>query len=111
MSLFTHTAGLRRRGAKIGEDDRGNDVFGPPTKTPTPAWWEPRESGEATVAQEQVVSGYWLYLPEGTDLTAVDAVELPIGGPAYEVEGEPGHQPGGFVVEGYVKAAVRRVTG
>ena len=109
MSLFTHTAYLKRAGEPGGYDDWGNPIPGEPTRDATPAWWEPRESTEAADASQQVVSGYWLYLPEDTDLTAYDAVEL--AGVDYEVQGEPGRQPGGFIVEGYVKAAVRRVAG
>lgn len=112
MSLFTETAGLKYPGEPTGEyDDYGNPIIGEPSTVASPAWWEPRSSGEATNAQQQVTSGYWLYLPEGTDLSAVDAVELPLGGLEYEVDGEPGSQPGGFIVDGYVRTAVRRVTG
>lgn len=111
FGLFTEIAGLRYRAGIVGEDAYGNDVYGDPIVEPTPAWWEPRESGESVVAQEQMTSGYWLYLPESTPLTGVDAVELPAGGDVYEVVGEPGRQPGGFIVDGYVKTAVKRVTG
>jgi hypothetical protein len=109
MSLFTETAYLKRDGAVTGYDAYGNPVTGPPSREPSPAWWEPRTSGEQTAAQEQVTSGYWLYLPPDKDLTAYDAVEL--DGVDYEVVGEPGRQPGGFIVDGYVKAAVEKVTG
>ena len=112
MSLFTEVAGLVLRGGPTGDfDEDGNPIFAPPTTVETPAWWEPRESGEDVEAKQQVTSGYWLYLPEHTDLSAVDAVEIPFGGTLYEVDGEPGRQPGGFIVEGYVKTAVKRVTG
>jgi hypothetical protein len=108
--LFSQTAVLRYAGGPTGDyDDYGNPTVGERHEVPTPAWWEPRTSGEQTVAQQQVTSGYWLYLPEHTDLTAVDAVILM--GEEYEVDGEPGRQPGGFVIEGYVKTAVKRVTG
>lgn len=109
MSLFTETAYLKRAGAPTGYDQYGNPIPGDPIRDATPAWWEPRTSGEQTTAQEQVTSGFWIYLPGGTDLTAYDAVE--IDGTDYEVKGDPGRQPGGFAVEGYVLAAVERVTG
>jgi hypothetical protein len=107
--LFTETAYLKADGASTEFDRYGNPIPGEPSRTPTPAWWEPRTSGEQTAAQEQVTSGYWLYLPAGTDLSAYDAVEL--DGLDYEVGGEPGRQPGGFVLGGYVKTAVTRVDG
>jgi len=109
MSLFTETAFLRRRGEVIGQDGRGNDVRGPDVDEASPAWWEPREGTEATSAEEQYVSGYWLYLPLEAPLTGADAVVL--HGLEYEVVGEPGRQPGGFTVEGFQKVAVKRVTG
>lgn len=112
MSLFTEVAGLVYRGEPTGDfDEDGNPVFAPSRTVEVAAWWEPRESSENVEARQQVTSGYWLYLPEHTDLSAVDAVEIPAGGPRYEVDGEPGRQPGGFIVEGFVKTAVERVTG
>ena len=109
MSLFTESVTLRFRGEKTGEDDYGNDVYGPPRDESWPAWWEPRTSGEDTAAREQVTSGYWLYLPDDAPLDAADAVVL--YGDEYHVDGEPGRQPGGFVVDGYIRAALTRVTG
>lgn len=109
MSLFTETAYLKRPGPSTSKDRYGNPIPGAETRTPTPAWWEPRTSGEQTNAQEQVTSGYWLYLPLDTDLTAYDSVEL--AGVDYQVVGEPGRQPGGFIVEGYLRTAVERVAG
>jgi hypothetical protein len=109
VSLFTESVTLRLRGVKIGEDDYGNDVFGPPQNATWPAWYEPRESGEQTAAREQVSSGYWLFLPLDAPLSAADVVILE--GQPYEVVGEPGRQPGGFTLDGYQKAALERVTG
>ena len=109
MNLFTGTAVLRSRGVVTGVDGYGNDLYGPGSDEPWPAWWEPRTSGEDTAAREQYVSGYWLYLPLGAPLTAADVVVL--AGVEYEVVGDPGAQPGGFVVEGYQLAALERVTG
>jgi hypothetical protein len=107
MSLFTHQVTIRDR-VLDGEDEYGNDVYTTVERT-SPAWWEPRTSGEQTDARVQVTSGYWVYLPDGEPLTASSQVEL--YGAWYEVEGEPGWQPGGFTVDGFVKAAVTLVTG
>lgn len=105
--MFTEQVTIRTREV-TGTDEYGSDVYGW-SETTSPAWWEPRTSGEQTDAREQVTSGYWLYLPPGTPLTAASQVVL--DGVAYEVDGEPGRQPGGFVVDGYVRAALKRVTG
>lgn len=112
MSLFTEVAGLVLRGGPTGEfDEDGNPIYAPARTVESPAWWEPRESGEDVNAKDQITSGFWLYLPEHTDLTAVDAVKIPFDGPRYEVVGDPGRQPGGFIVEGFVKTAVELVKG
>lgn len=111
MSLFTETATLRFRGEVVGEDDYGNDVYGPPIDEQWPAWWEPRSSGEDSTAREQVTSGYWLYLPLDAPIDAADAVVLDDPAAEYAVVGEPGRQPGGFIVEGYTRLALERVSG
>lgn len=109
MSLFTLTAVLRVRGEKIDETRYGEPVFGPSTDTPSPAWWEPRTSSENVSAREQYVSGYWVYLPLGADVGGADVIVL--DDVEYDVVGEPGRQPGGFIVEGHLKFAVERTTG
>lgn len=109
MNLFSHSVTLRKRGEKIGEDRYGVPEYGPPTDTVSDAWWEPRTSSEDTAAREQYTWGYWVYLPEGTDLDGADLVV--IDGVEYEVVGQPGRQPGGFIVDGFVKVAVERTTG
>lgn len=121
-NLMTEPVGLRLRGAPVpGQyDDFGNPVYGPGTTEVAYGWVEPRSSGEDTAAREQQVYGYWVFLPLGTDLSGADAVVLfgtvdaggqLVGGDEYQVVGEPGRQPAGLLVPGFVKAAVERVTG
>lgn len=110
MDLMTETVTLRFAGAPTGAyDDYGNQITGPPTDEVWQAWYEPRSSGEDTAAKDQQVYGYWVYLPLTAPLAGADAVV--IEGVEYHVVGEPGRQPGGFVVPGFIKAAVERVTG
>lgn len=125
MNLMTEPVGLRRRGQPTGDyDDYGNPIYAAPTTTVVHGWIEPRTSGENTAAREQMVYGYWVNLPLDTALAGVDAVvlfgtltgtdppQLVEGtGEEYSVVGEPGRQPGGFLVPGFIKAAVERVTG
>lgn len=107
---MTETVTLRFKGAPTGDyDDFGNPVPGPSTEQAWRAWYEPRSSGEDTNAKDQQVYGYWVYLPLDAPLSGADWVV--IGGVEYHVVGEPGIQPGGFIVEGFIKAAVERVTG
>lgn len=122
MNLMTEPVGLRLRGAPLpGQfDDYGNQKTGPATVAVHYGWYEPRSSGEDTAAREQQVYGYWVHLPLDAPLSGVDAVVLfgtvdaagqLVGGDDYQVVGEPGRQPGGFLVPGFIKAAVERVTG
>lgn len=122
MNLMTEPVGLKLRGEPVpGQfDDYGNPVRGPATVSVVYGWYEPRTSGEDTSAKDQQVFGYWLYLPLDAPLSGADAVVLfgtvdadgqLVGGEEYQVVGEPGRQPGGFIVKGFIKAAVERVTG
>jgi hypothetical protein len=110
MSLMTETVLLRFRGAPTGDfDDYGNAVVGPGHDELWPAWYEPRSSGEDVAAKDQQVYGYWVYLPLAAPLSGADVVV--VDGVEFQVVGEPGRQPGGFIVPGFIKAAVERVTG
>ena len=110
MNLMTETVTLRTRGAETGAyDDYGNPLTGPPTDATYPCWYEPRGSSEDTAAKDQQIDGYWIYLPLSAPLAGADSVLLE--GVEYQVVGEPGRQPGGFITPGFIKAAVERVTG
>ena len=110
MSMFIQSCHLRIKGAPTGDyDDYGNPTFFPPNLVPYPCWFEPRGSFEDTTEREQQIDGYWIYLPIDAPLAAADGVVLM--GDDYEVIGEPGVQPGGLLVEGFIKAALERVRG
>jgi hypothetical protein len=119
---MTEPVGIRERGAPVPDefDDYGNQVYGPSTTAVYYGWYEPRQSGEDTSAKEQQIDGYWVNLPLHAPLSASGAVVLfgavgddgqLSGGQEYQVVGEPGVQPGGFIVPGFIKAAVERVRG
>ena|SRR5690625_2986653 len=108
--LFTETVTLNLPGeATGGYDDLGNPVVGEPRSEDWPAWYEIGTSSESTDAREQQVWGYTLFLPLDAPLDAASSVT--IAGVDYEVIGEPGRQPGGFIVDGYIRAAVQKVSG
>ncbi|WP_417220508.1 hypothetical protein [Arthrobacter sp.] len=111
MNLMTETCVLRFRGKPIpGEfDDYGNPVIGPPRDETWPCWYEPRGSTEDTSAKDQQIYGYWVYLPLSAPLKGADAVV--VEGDEHQVVGEPGRQPGGFIVDGFQKAAIEKVGG
>ncbi|MEW1964641.1 hypothetical protein AB0302_04495 [Micrococcus sp. NPDC078436] len=110
MQLMTETCQLVLRATPTGEyDDYGLPIIGGPETITVPCWYEPRGSSEETTAAEQQIDGYWIYLPLDTDLEAADAVRL--AGHEYQVVGEPGRQPGGFITPGFIRAALERVRG
>lgn len=112
MNLMTETCILRIKGAPTGEyDEYGNPVAGPSRDETWPCWYEPRGFSEDTSAKDQQIYGYWVYLPLGAPLGSADAVLLPLEPDPFEVIGETARQPGGFIVPGFQKAAVERVTG
>lgn len=112
MSLMTETCVLRFSGGPTGEyDGYGNQVVGPSRDESWPCWFEPRGSSEDTSAKDQQIYGYWVYLPLDAPLAAVDSVKLSGLTGVFQVVGETAKQPGGFIVPGFQKAAVERVTG
>ncbi len=111
-TLFTETVVLHVPGGPTGEyDDLGNEIIAPDRDVETPAWYEQRTSTEALDAREQRVWGFWLYVPLDAPLDDGVDVTLPIDGKRYRVVGEPGRQPGGFIVDGYILAAIERHAG
>lgn len=119
--MYTETLTLRRQGQVTGTDRYGNPIYGPPVEHQVPAWYEPTESTEGVAAQDQRVSGYWVNLPptyRAPDdsvvatreaVTAADAVV--IDGNEYDVFGDVGVTPRGFVLDTQVRFRVERVTG
>lgn len=110
MMLFTETCELEFKGAPTGDyDDYGNPTYFPNNLAAQACWYEPRGSNEDTSEKDQQIFGYWLYLPLDAPLAAADSVKLM--GISYQVIGEPGIQPGGFITPGFIKVALEKVTG
>lgn len=109
MTLFTETVLLRSTEPSGGYDPYGNPLPGVTTEVESPAWLEPLTSSEANDRQIQQTYGYVVYLPLAADVDGADAIVY--DGTAYEAIGEPQRQPGGFIVEGYQRVIMRRVTG
>lgn len=107
--LMTETVTLRRVSSTTDYDDYGNPIPGASVETPSPAWVEPLSSREANDRQIQQTYGYVMYLPLGADITGADVIVY--NGVDYDVVGEPQHQPGGFIVDGYQRVIVERVSG
>lgn len=107
MSLFTETVGLRSR-SKVGTDDLNNDVYDW-VETPSPAWVEMGQGTEDTDRRETSEITNTVYLPLEAQVSAVSQVRW--NATLWEVVGDPGVQPGGFVVEGYQKLGIKKVSG
>lgn len=109
-SLFTEMVTVRHPGGLTGEYDKyGQPIESPPFTETVSAWYEPRGSSEDVAAKDQQINGYWLYMNRAYDLSSEDQVM--IEGNWYEVDGEPGRMPNGFLLGGYSSVALRRVTG
>jgi hypothetical protein len=109
VSLFTETVVLVGRSeSPTGRDDYGNDIYGE-VRVTSPAWLEQRNGSESTDARESSTANSWLFLPRGVSLAAVDRVEW--DGRTWQLDGEPGVQPGGFVAAGYQLVSIKRATG
>lgn len=110
MSLFTEQVILRTHGDVVGESRYGVPERAPDEDVAWRAWYEPQASSELLAAAEQYIDVYRLLLPLDAP-RGWDVVVLPHDGEEYQVIGRPGHQPSGFIVEGYLDMLIERVTG
>lgn len=110
--LFTETITLHEPGTPSGKNDRyGKPILDPPHDYTAPAWFELAETSENEDNAATVIDGYWIYLPDTwRRMTAQWEVTLP-GVGRFRIDGEPGYQPGGFALAGYVRARLRRARG
>lgn len=91
-------------------DDRGNEVstWVDSTLSGCPVW--PRGSTEGVQAQDQRISGLWVIVPSGTNVTALS--EMTVRGLRYQVDGEPGHYVNPFTgTDAGIEVALTRVEG
>jgi len=109
MSLMTEYCTLHLRGERTGEDEYGEPIFSPPRDVDSPCWVEPAGTAEDMALANQLTFSYVAYLPLSTQVSAVDA--LTWDGIRFEVDGEPLKQPGGFIVEGFWRVQLKKVTG
>jgi len=75
-----------------GQDDLGNDVYAESRSTVIGAF-APSTSQEFVQGQDLVIDHPAVYLPTGTNVDAIDHVE--VGGRSYNVDGSPNdwHSP------------------
>jgi hypothetical protein len=70
-----------------GQDGYGNDVYAETSTDVSPCIVQPAGSVETIQWTDEVSTDLTVFLPFGTDIEAIDAVE--INGIRYEVQGEP----------------------
>lgn len=109
MSLMTEQCTLHLRGEKVGEDEYGEPIFSDPEDKASACWVEPAGTAEDLALANQLTFSYVGYLPLSTQVSAVDS--LTWDGIRFEIDGEPLKQPGGFIVEGFWRVNLRKVTG
>lgn len=107
MNLFTETVGLIGR-QKTGTDDLNNAIY-ESVETSSPAWVEIGTGTEDTDRRESSEATSTVYLPLDAPVAAVSKIRW--NDQLWDVVGDPGVQPGGFVVDGYQKLGIKRVTG
>ena len=111
-SMYTQASTIVGRGPETGRDRYNTPIYGAPVSTPAPCWYTHQASSEDNATGAQFVELYLIqWPPRFYELVrGCDTVEVsPIG--TFNVHGEPLYQPGGFAVEGYVRATLERVTG
>ncbi|MGZ6806389.1 MAG: hypothetical protein ACXVGG_07115 [Mycobacteriaceae bacterium] len=82
---FGQTVTLVKR-VKSGQDAFGNDVYSTTTVAVSGAF-APGGSSEQLQGQDVVITQPTVYLPAGTDVSAVDAID--VAGQRFEVDGSP----------------------
>lgn len=105
---FGETVTLNSRTVS-GQDDYGNDVYTTEAVIlpNVPVW--PSASTEVTQGQDMVTSDLTAVLPSGTDVSAVDSVQ--VYGNTYEIVGEPGQYQNSFSGTSLIEIRLKRVTG
>lgn len=104
---FGQTVSLVKR-VKSGTDSFGNDVY-TMTSTDVLGAYAPGGSTEQVQGQDVVVTQPTVYLPAGTDVSSVDAID--VAGQRFEVDGLPNNWQNPFT--GWrpgVEVKLRRVT-
>lgn len=105
---FGETIILNRRTVS-GQDDYGNDIYTTEalSLSRVPVW--PSASTESVQGQDMVASDLTAMLPAGTDVGAVDSVQ--VYGNDYEIVGDPSHYRNPFEGAELIEIRLRKVTG
>lgn len=109
--LFSQWCAIERRGVETGRDRYNQPIYGPAEVAEVPCWWEPVSTTEDIAAAEQYTLMINLYLPPQYRPVIEGCDAVTVHGRTYQVVGRPQVQPGGFVVDGYVKVLLEEVTG
>ncbi|MFC0546929.1 hypothetical protein [Kutzneria chonburiensis] len=108
LPLGNQTVTLVRR-VRAGTDDYGEDVFTTERVMVEGCSFQPVSSAEQLGTADRVVTRYRLFAPPGTDLDAVDAVE--VAGQSWEVDGDAENWPDLAGAAHHVECYLRKVEG
>ena len=104
---FGQSVSLVRR-TVTGQDAFGNDVYAA-VSTVVPGAFAPGGSTEQVQGQDVLITQPTVYLPPGTDVSAVDAID--VAGDRYEVDGSPNHWSNPFTGHAFgVEVRLKRVS-
>lgn len=94
-----------------GRDSYGNDTYSETQETVSYCSVHPGLTTEVFAGTDVTTADVTVYLPDGTAITALDAMILPDGN-LYEVEGKPNQWQSPFTgIRSFVAVAGRLVTG
>lgn len=105
MTLLTESVEIGNHEV-VGQDDYGNDVY-EWAWVPVTAWLEQVNSLENADRQEQTSANMRLYTELDAPIKHTSRVRW--AGEEWNVNGRPGHQPGGFEVPGFRVAVLTLV--
>ena len=109
--MFSVPCIYRTRGAKTGENDMGEPIYGPDVDTPRKCWVEPIAATEQTAQGEQYVTTYAFAAPLKDFDLVKGCDQIVIWGTPYHVVGKVLRQPAGLAIDGLTRCTLEEVTG
>jgi hypothetical protein len=106
---YAETMTLVKRSVS-GQDDYGNDIYDETPITVDQCVFQPAGSSEGLIFADQVSTSDTIFMPYGTDVSALDAIDF--DGERYEVTGDVSSWESPFSGRtSPIRVAVTRVTG
>lgn len=106
--MFNQDCTLIYPGELEGHDEYREPVYGEPRREPACSWVETGGTAEDQYFANQVEWTHNFYFPEDTD-PRFEQIEW--DGETFDVVGRPQKQPGGLLIDGWLFAGAKAVTG